>query len=208
VELEHEKVKAVADVTDVRSGQRMKMKVAYNNESTGEVIVADAGESVLLRKGDRYQVVTTSNEGYSYAIANIEAQASASNEPLAINMPVTQLVEGAKLMLNHIYFKTNSADLNETSTLELKSIVELLKNNPRLVIEISAHTDDVGSDGYNLQLSQKRASSVTTYINKNGIALQQLVAKGYGKNQPIAPNDSEENRAKNRRVELLIVKGN
>jgi outer membrane protein OmpA-like peptidoglycan-associated protein len=87
----------------------------------------------------------------------------------------------------------------------LSSIVELLQRNPTVTIEISAHTDDVGTDEYNLDLSNKRAFSVTNYLRNHGVPSSQLVAKGYGKSRPLVENTSDENRAKNRRVELVVL---
>jgi outer membrane protein OmpA-like peptidoglycan-associated protein len=80
-----------------------------------------------------------------------------------------------------------------------------MKENPDIRIEISAHTDDVGSQEYNARLSDKRAASVVTFLTKNDIFKDRLQAKGYGKLQPLVPNDSAENRAKNRRVEIRII---
>lgn len=208
-ELEHQKIAFVADVTELSTGNKKRVKVTYTNETTHEVIVADAGEVVNLRKGDRYQVVTNSEKGYAYAMKSIVAggQGSASESgPVSLSMAVVGLEVGAKLTLNYIYFDFNSASLTEQSATELKTIVRLLKENPNITIEISAHTDDVGSDDYNNNLSQKRANSVVEYLKTQGIPAKQLVGKGYGKTKPIAPNDSEENRHLNRRVELLVVK--
>ena len=80
-----------------------------------------------------------------------------------------------------------------------------MKENPKLKVEIAAHTDDVGSDSYNLSLSDKRAQSVVDYLIDNQIPMNRFVAKGYGESQPIVANDSEENKAKNRRVELKVL---
>jgi outer membrane protein OmpA-like peptidoglycan-associated protein len=206
--LEHEKVQVASDVTDISTGDKKRLKVTYKNENTDEVIIADAGEVVNLRKGDRYQVVTNSDKGYAYAFKTVVAGQSGHTEegPIHVSLPVVPLIAGAKLTLNHIYFQTNSSTLSDASALELNTIVQLLQKNPQVTIEISAHSDNVGSDDYNLNLSQKRASSVTEYLTKKGIASTQLVARGYGKNQPVAPNDTDENRAKNRRVELLVLK--
>jgi outer membrane protein OmpA-like peptidoglycan-associated protein len=208
--LEHEKVPVSADVTDISTGDKKRIKVTYKNESTDEVIIADAGEVVNLRKGDRYQIVTNSDKGYAYAFKTMTAGESANIEqgPMRLSLPIAPLTLGARLTLNNIYFQTNSSTLSEKSALELNTIVQLLQKNPQVTIEISAHSDNVGSDSYNLSLSQKRASSVTEYLMTKGIPAKQLVAKGYGKNQAVAPNDSEENRAKNRRVELLVLKVN
>ncbi len=85
-------------------------------------------------------------------------------------------------------------------------VVKLLKNNPEIKIEISAHTDDVGSETYNLKLSERRAESVTEYITDKGIPGEALIAKGYGESQPaFLPADIDENREKNRRVEMKII---
>lgn len=201
--LEHEHVKVVADVTEGVNGPKKRVKVTFRNEDTGEVIVADAGEVVNLRKGDRYQVMTSSDKGYSYAMESFVA----ADDRSAIPLPIVELKEGTKLSLKHIYFQTNSSDLNSASTTELDQIVYLMKQNPEVVIEISAHTDDVGSDAYNDNLSQKRAHSVTQYLVSKGIPVKQLVSVGYGKRKPIVPNDSDEHRAMNRRVEMLVLRG-
>lgn len=205
--MEHEKVPMSAEVTDISTGDKKRMKVTYKNESTDEVIVADAGEVVNLRKGDRYSVVTNSDKGYAYSVKSIQAGInSPADGPAHLALPIAPLELGAKLTLNHIYFQTNSSTLSEKSALELNTIVQLLQKNPNITIEISAHSDNVGSDSYNLNLSQKRANSVTDYLVKKGIPARQLEAKGYGKSQPVAPNDTPENKAKNRRVEMLVVK--
>jgi outer membrane protein OmpA-like peptidoglycan-associated protein len=73
-------------------------------------------------------------------------------------------------------------------------------------VEIGGHTDNSGSDEYNRQLSEKRALSVYSYLNKYGIDKKRLLLKGYGPDQPIASNDSEEGRQRNRRIEFRIIK--
>ncbi len=210
LELVHEKVKYTADVTNVVSNQKAKVKVYFNNESVDEVIVADAGDVVYLRKGDRYQVMTSSDKGYFFSSATVIA---GDGQPdgqggYSIGLTVVPIAEGAQLTLNHITFPSNSADLNESSFLELDRVIELMQINPQVTIEISAHTDDVGNDDYNLRLSEKRALSVVNYLAKKGSAMARMKPVGFGKNQPLVPNDSDENRAKNRRVELRILKVN
>lgn len=202
--LEHETVPVTADVTEGVSGPRRRVSVTFRNDDTGEVIVSDAGEVVNLRKGDRYQVMTSSEKGYAYAMQSFVA---GEGHAETIPLPILELKEGTTLSLNHIYFQTNSAELNEGSTTELDQIVRLLKQNPAVVIEISAHTDDIGSDAYNDNLSQRRAQRVAEYLVSKDVPMGQLVSVGYGKRRPIVPNDSDENRAKNRRVELLVLKG-
>ena len=87
---------------------------------------------------------------------------------------------------------------------KLAFIVDLLRQNENIKMEISGHTDDVGPSSYNLKLSEKRANYLMTYLINEGVNEDQLIAKGYGKSQPLVPNISAENRARNRRVELII----
>lgn len=204
----HEKVRFLADVTDVTSKKRVKTKVTFNNSTQNEVIIAESGESVYLRKGDRYQVVASSDKGYFFATSSIlagdgEVQPDGS---YSLSVLITPIRDGALLTLDNITFETNSANLKSSSFAELDRVIELMHQNPSVIIEIAAHTDDVGSEEYNFKLSSRRAQSVITYLNKKGIVNKRFEARGYGKSRPLAPNDTEESRAMNRRVELIILK--
>jgi outer membrane protein OmpA-like peptidoglycan-associated protein len=81
-----------------------------------------------------------------------------------------------------------------------------MTHNPKLKIELSAHTDNVGDEDFNLKLSNERAKSAFEYLRRKGIAKGRMVPKGYGELQPMVPNDSDENRAQNRRLELRVLK--
>ena len=204
----HEKIKFAAEVTDITSSKRVKTKVTFNNMNQDEVIIAESGESVYLRKGDRYQVVASSDKGYFFSTSTVVA---GEGEPgpdgtHGLSVLLTPIKEGALLTLNNITFETNSAELKSSSFAELDRVIDLMHQNPTVKIEIAAHTDDVGSDDYNFKLSERRAESAISYLNKKGIVNNRFEAKGYGKSKPLAPNDSEENRATNRRVELIILK--
>jgi len=91
------------------------------------------------------------------------------------------------------------------SAVELNRLVELLRVNPLVRIEVGGHTDNVGSDSYNQQLSEKRASSVAQYLIGKGIDVGRITWKGYGEQQPMSSNETEEGRAENRRTEIRIV---
>ena len=92
------------------------------------------------------------------------------------------------------------------SYIELNKVVDFLKQNPKISVEISGHTDSKGSDEYNLNLSQGRSQSVVDYLISQGIDATHLQAHGYGETKPIDTNDTEEGRANNRRVEFTILK--
>ena len=106
-----------------------------------------------------------------------------------------------------VNFEPKSFELTKESKLILDEAVIAINASPEIqMIEVQAHTDYKGSGEANLKLSEQRASSVRDYLVSQGVSAKRLVAKGYGENQPIADNKTEEGRAKNRRVELKIIK--
>jgi OOP family OmpA-OmpF porin len=108
--------------------------------------------------------------------------------------------------LEGVNFERNAYTLTEDSKGILDKAVTLILDNPALKkIEVQAHTDDRGSEKYNLRLSEQRAAAVMEYLLSRGIASERLSSKGYGESRPVADNDTEEGRAKNRRVELKVL---
>lgn len=112
---------------------------------------------------------------------------------------------GKHIVLNNIFFDLDKATLKAESETELERVLDLLTDYPLMRIEIEAHTDDLGSDEYNLRLSEARAKSVVDWLIAKKIDAARLSAKGYGESKPLLPNTSEENRARNRRVEFKVV---
>ena len=108
--------------------------------------------------------------------------------------------------LDGVTFESKSFELTAESKIILDEAVVTISASPELQIEVQAHTDYKGSGKLNLQLSEQRALSVKAYLVSKGVNENQLTAKGYGESQPIADNKTEEGRAKNRRVELKLVK--
>lgn len=117
-----------------------------------------------------------------------------------------ELGEKKLIQMNNLFFEYNKADLLKSSYPELDRVVYLLKNYPIDLVEVAGHTDSVGNEQYNLTLSDKRSNAVREYLIKKGISKDKLLAKGYGKTEPVATNETEEGRKKNRRVELKIIK--
>lgn len=118
---------------------------------------------------------------------------------------VIQLAPQEIVVLEGVNFEVNSADLTDSSEATLSKVVNTLTRRTDIRVEVSAHTDSTGSDAYNLQLSERRATSVYLYLVKHGVDPKQLEAKGYGETQPIADNGTKAGRAKNRRVELHVL---
>lgn len=112
--------------------------------------------------------------------------------------------KNVEIVLNNIFFESGSATLNPRSFSELDRLAVILKQNPNLRVEIQGHTDDVGQPAANLELSANRARSVLQYLVQVGISRQRLDSKGFGSTKPVAPNTTEEDRQKNRRVSFTL----
>ena len=122
-----------------------------------------------------------------------------------VDIPLQPIEPGAAIVLKNIFFDVNKYDLKPASISELDKVVLLLNDNPKLHIQISGHTDNVGQRAVNLQLSNNRAKSVTQYLISKGIQAGRLIAKGYGDTKPLASNDTESGKSLNRRTELNVV---
>ena len=158
--------------------------------------------TIMLRQEDEYELVIQSPghfffdtivsipEGYDQQLCDV------SLKPIQKDMIV---------QLRNIQFESNSYILTRSSHAELDKVVKLMEANPGLKIELSAHTDDIGTDDYNDQLSSKRGESAMEYIVKKGIDRSRLTSVGYGKRRPLVPNDSDAHRAINRRVEFKVT---
>lgn len=212
------------NVADLVNDGKVRSRVKIRNSNRDEVIEVNGNETVALRIGDRYEIEATSDQGYAFnstvidvnkdetVISSGETQTvisgvsvSGSGETAALDLKLQPLLVGANLTLKQILFESNSDLLNEISFEELLRVVELMKQNNGLRVEIAAHTDDVGSAAYNAVLSDRRAESVVKFLTEQKIPSSRFTAKGYGESQPIVPNDNEENKALNRRVVLKIL---
>lgn len=123
----------------------------------------------------------------------------------ALDFASLQELNHAKLRTNAIHFEYKSAELGPGSDLILEQLIGLLRQHPEVKLVIEAHTDDIGSRSYNIDLSQQRAQSVQNYLESHGISADRLVPVGHGKNQPIASNKTEDGRSQNRRVEFRMT---
>jgi OmpA-OmpF porin, OOP family len=116
------------------------------------------------------------------------------------------LEPGKPILLKNIYFEFDKDELMPRSFVELNKLLKILRENPKLTIEIVGHTDALGDDAYNLDLSRRRAQAVVDFLIKNKVSKSHLRARGEGEQKPIAPNDTDEGRAQNRRVEFMVLK--
>jgi len=182
-----------------------------------ELINLDSGESIAIGNSDsrtgefliplptgKTYMVNVSREGYLFHSENFEiSQSNSETHELIIGLK--KIKPGNSVVLENVFFDTDSYELKESSKLELGKLASFMKLNSDVKIEIGGHTDNVGSDDDNTSLSQKRADSVVEYLLSQGIEADRISAKGYGETSPIETNDTEAGRAKNRRTEFKIV---
>ncbi|MBV6645041.1 MAG: PD40 domain-containing protein [Cyclobacteriaceae bacterium] len=143
-------------------------------------------------------------DGYLFEDFHFSVGESSALSPDTVNILLTPVRTGEKVVLENIYFEFDSYHLSSRSFSELEIVKEFLQEND-LIVEVSGHTDDRGSATYNNTLSFNRAKAVYDYLMGAGVDDKKLRYKGYGASQPISANDSEAGRRKNRRIEFLIV---
>ena len=129
----------------------------------------------------------------------------ATPQQATIRIRLLPIEKGMVLQLRNIQFEYDSYELTESSNDALEALAQLMQINPTLRIELSAHTDDQGSDRYNDKLSTLRGQAVASWLKQHGIDGERIESVGYGKRKPLVENDSEENRAINRRVEIKVL---
>jgi len=191
--------KGIETEVEVVSKTGFTYRTKVKTDKQGNVVL-------FLKRGDVYEVSVTP-KGYTFFSQefNLEEDNIKEDEIPEIVAKVKPLQEDMKMQFHNITFELNSADLKVEAYEILDKLVKFLKQNPNIKVEISAHTDDLGSDVYNKKLSLRRAKSVVEYLKEHGISLDRMIAIGYGEARPIVPNDSDEHRAMNRRVEFKIL---
>ena len=206
VELAPSKKIMILDIDAGTDGDSVLVNVKNLSRNESRTVVAhrdkDGNLIVELREGDSYEI-DVAKKGYTYSSTKVDV--GKSNKTQRLNIKLDLLTKNTKMTFNNITFETNSAELNAESFKELNRLIEFMKLNDNVRIELSAHTDDVGPDWYNMVLSQKRAQTAVKYLKEKGVKESAIVAKGYGESQPILPNNSDTNRAQNRRIEVKII---
>jgi OOP family OmpA-OmpF porin len=149
-----------------------------------------------------------SKPGYVYKSLSFNYSVVEDFEPIVVNIELEKIRKGSIVVLNNIFFDLDKYELKEKSRAELAKIVRFMNSNPAVRIEVSGHTDNLGTSDYNLVLSQKRAQAVTTYLIDSGINRSRIIPKGYGASMPVGDNTTEDGRQLNRRIEFRIIGNN
>jgi len=160
---------------------------------------------MVLTQGAEYALYVN-RKGYLFQSLNFNYSEVKDFKPIVLNIDLEKAKQGTIAVLENIFFEVDKYDLKEKSTTELQKIKRFLVENPDVRVEISGHTDNTGSPVHNQELSEKRAQSVYSYLVAQGLNVERLTTKGYGSHQPIADNETESGRQKNRRIEFKIIR--
>jgi len=179
------------------NSKNMVIASLESNSKTGRYLVS-------LPSGINYGI-SVKAEGYLFHSENFDIPAATGYQEVEKDIDMKKADIGAKIVLRNIFFDFGKSTLRPESVYELTQVVDLLKEMPKLKIELSGHTDNVGSAAHNQKLSEDRAKVVVDYLILKGIDASRLTYKGYGFEQPIATNDTEIGRQENRRTEFKIT---
>jgi outer membrane protein OmpA-like peptidoglycan-associated protein len=182
------------ELFDLKTNQRIS---AFTSDSLN-------GRYLTVVPGKSEYAFHVSEPGYLFYSLHFNYEEKDQDQPLVIDIALQPITKNAVTVLNNIFFEFNKFEINPKSFTELDEVVKFLNLNPSIKVEISGHTDNVGNESYNQQLSLKRAQSVVDYFSAKGIAPTRLAQIGYGSKKPIKPNDTEENKQVNRRIEFRI----
>ncbi len=179
-------------------------------ETSKTMIISDAnsgnGEFLVTLPIDKNYALNVSQPGYLFYSENFSLKGLSDNsKPYTLDIPLQPIDTGNVVELKNIFFETAKFDLKPESKAELNKLVSFLILNKTMRIELSGHTDNVGDKKSNQLLSQNRAKSVYDYLILNGIDAKRLSFKGYGDTRPKVKNDSDSNRALNRRTEFKVI---
>jgi outer membrane protein OmpA-like peptidoglycan-associated protein len=196
------------------SGAEIEVSYGDGEELQKFKVNGDDGKYAAVIKMDQAKdvMVAVKKEGHAFAakmITKEEIEAVQKKNEVSVkgkDMEVEKLKVGGSYIIDDILYTTASADLNNRSKMILQQFARFLNENLTVSVVIQGHTDDIGDDDLNMKLSDDRARVVKEYLATQGVNKSRLKSKGYGETISKVPNDSEENRAKNRRTEFAIEK--
>ncbi|WP_316805830.1 OmpA family protein [Pedobacter agri] len=191
--------------------------VSFSNaESTQKVVTGPDGKYLFKVDSKRPVKLLFAKDNYFSITKNYPYEELAKADTMIYkDYCISPFKLGIPIALDNVYYEFNSAELTEPSKKVLDFLIPIMEDNPEMEIELGSHTDNIGTDEYNLNLSNQRAKSCVDYLVSKGISESRMTSKGYGESMPIAPNetgrgkkkkDNPEGRAKNRRTEFKVTK--
>ncbi|MCF8331461.1 MAG: OmpA family protein [Bacteroidales bacterium] len=197
-------------IFDANTKYPLHASVIITDNQTNEILADFKNDSasgsylVKLKSGKNYGL-TIQADGYLFYSENIDLTEETKAKSIEKNIGLRKVEKGMHIVLRNIFFDTDKATLRDASRAELNRLFKIMQEYPNIRVEISGHTDNVGSEEYNKKLSERRAKAVVDYLVGKGINKDRLEYIGLGFDQPIATNQTEEGRQKNRRTEFKVI---
>lgn len=203
----------VITVTDAKTGNILKDSEVSILDHDGNIIDTRFTDSFGIVRYDvdcqRNFSLQVTRPDYENKTIELE-RTKGGKKPVDVSIrPIEMIVLPKKIELGDIYFEFNKSNITQQGAFELNKLVQIMQNNPTMRIKIEAHTDNRGSDAYNLNLSQQRAMATRQYLISQGISPDRLEAQGYGESSPAidcGENCTDEQHAMNRRSEFIILR--
>jgi len=201
----------IGSIKDISNGKAVSATLTLTENKTLDSLASvkssqDDGSYALIMPAYGLVSINVLGEGYMFYGRDFLMDTVIDRTTLSQNILLDPIEVGTKLILKNIYFRTARWDLLEGSNAELERVRKFLLLNPRVRVEISGHTDNTGNRRTKEALSLNRANAVRDYLLRQGIPPYQMTVKGYGMYRPIASNKTPEGRAKNRRVEIEVIR--
>lgn len=207
------KLVVMGKVLNRKSGEQVGEVAVKMVDQRGDMNTFNSTDGLFafnMSRGRSY-VITGDKQGFSSTRATVSTMDVKRTDPddtVSVTIYLDSIVHG--FSVSNIFYDYDKATLRPESSASLDTVVNFMKDNPSLGIEIYSYTDSKGTDDYNMALSQRRAQSVVDYLEKSGVERTRMTAKGFGKKMPAAPNevsgkDNPEGRQLNRRTEFRIV---
>ncbi len=197
-------------ITDAKNSNPVAAYIQLIDLETGEIAMetmsdkADGHYLFCIPPGKNY-ALNVSHPNYLFYSENFSLKNHPVDHPYVKDVAMQKMDVGQTVVLNNVFFESDRFDLEPESKVELNKLVQFLKDNPTLHIELGGHTDNSGTKEQNQTLSTNRAKAVYTYLVSKGIATERLSYKGYADSKPLASNDTPEGKAKNRRTEFKVT---
>jgi len=199
-------------VTNAKTGEILTNAKVAILDTKNNIIATDSsdnnGEVNFKIECNTPYSIQASKDGFEGNVFAVEKSKGPSAKLPAPLQPIDVIITPTAIILKPIYFEFDKSNITQEGAFELDKLVQVLKNNDKLVIFAKSHTDSRGNDDYNLSLSDRRAQATVQYVVSKGIPAERITGKGFGESEPVVSctNCTEEEYAKNRRSEFLIVK--
>ncbi|MEI6820416.1 MAG: OmpA family protein [Bacteroidota bacterium] len=197
------------ELKDEKTDQPIRAKLELTNIETKKVtqipVDEQTGKYIAVMPFKNDYLLTIKKDDYAYESKYISKEDETFQQPTTVELKIKPIEVGGSYQLKDINFATNSYVLNKESMLIIDGFIQFLKENERIKVEIQGHTDNVGNEKANQVLSENRAKSVEEYMIQQGLSPLRLKYKGYGASKPIASNQTDVGKAKNRRTVFVII---